>query len=246
MEDVSAMEVRCNLRMEELAWILQQPARDGQLAGGEGRSAEAEEGGGNGGGGVNGHAVNAGSVNGHAVDDGAVDDGADGDGDAEVIAVAVESDYRLPPTPATIVYRLGEREFTWEGVLSRYDGLGVDEQTRTVPCRITVEEPRSTVRGDSGGARGPRSLLRGMFVKVIVHAVSEGELLSIPEQAIRPGNRVWLIEDGELAIRKAQVVRLMGEQVLVEPGTISEGDRVVTSPIAAVTEGMELREQVTE
>ena len=53
-----------------------------------------------------------------------------------------DSGYHIPQTPVTVIYRLGGREYAWDGVLSRYDGLGLNERTRTVPCRVVVDQPR--------------------------------------------------------------------------------------------------------
>lgn len=211
IEDVSAVEVRCNLRMEELNWIWQQPA---QAASGNAPEAIGP----------------AGNLQ---LDETAADD------------------YRIPPTPATITYRLGGKEYAWSGVLSRYDGLGVDEQTRTVPCRVTVADPRAvTIPGTSvaGAVGGPRALMRGMFVSIELHARPATALLSLPERAVRPGNVVWVVRDGRLHIRQVHVARLVADAVLLAAGdgVLQSGDRVVVSPIAAVREGMAIREQAPQ
>ncbi|TWU03927.1 HlyD family secretion protein [Neorhodopirellula pilleata] len=42
-----------------------------------------------------------------------------------------ENAYELPPVPVTIEYERGGRTYAWDGVLSRQDGLGLDQSTRT-------------------------------------------------------------------------------------------------------------------
>ena len=39
-------------------------------------------------------------------------------------------------TPATVEYSIGDAVFQWGGVLSRQEGRGLDEKTRTLPCRV--------------------------------------------------------------------------------------------------------------
>lgn len=54
-----------------------------------------------------------------------------------------ERGYQFPKTPATVIYRLGDEEFAWKAVVDRYDGAGIDSQTRMVPCRVHVDDPTS-------------------------------------------------------------------------------------------------------
>jgi len=103
--------------------------------------------------------------------------------------------YALPRVPVTVVYPFQGAEFLWDGVLWRYEGLGLDEPTRTVPCRILVENPRVVRRGDTPEAwrmpSQPPALVRGMYVNLRLHTMPGIRLLRIPEQAIQPGNWIW-------------------------------------------------------
>src|SRR5690606_21217430 len=51
-------------------------------------------------------------------------------------------DYQLPQIPATITYELGGQQYVWQGQLWRYEGIGLNEKTRTVPVRILIPHPR--------------------------------------------------------------------------------------------------------
>ncbi len=218
IEDTSAVEVKCNLRMDELFWIWQQTA----------------------------------SV-----------------GDAQIEREA-KVDYQIPRTPATVVYELGGREYTWKGVLARYDGIGLDAATHTMPCRVVVDSPRKVTVGGSSDARatasGPPALLRGMYVTVKIHATPRVELLSIPEQAVRPGGRVWCArpkkvdpaadnpgpsagergqEPAVLRIVTIKVIEYIDGMAIVDAGSnqLAAGDKIITSPLAVAEEGMAVREQ---
>ena len=197
IEDTSKVEVRCNLRMDELFWILDQ--KHGNLT-----------------------------------------------------ALDNINSYQLPRTPATVEYSMAGRTYAWEGVLARYEGIGLDQDTRTVPCTVVVEEPSKSCRVVDGkkvdcqSRQGPSALVRGMFVKLFIHIRPETPLLRIPELAMRPGNLVWRVRDGKLSVVPIQVVNSMGGWAVIQPkieGQLVSSDRVVVSPLAVVEEGMAVREQ---
>lgn len=194
IDDTSAVEVQCNLRVEELRWIWQQETFT-------------------------------------SID----------------TAATAESDYRLPQVPARVTYRLGDRQFHWEGTLSHYDGSGLDERTRTVPCRIRIPNPRvAAVTADAQfQSAGPPALLRGMYVGVQLETRPPQPLLRVPERAIRPGNVVWRVVGDHLEVERVKVARLIGDMALLEP--TAEGlqldDRIIISPLASAIEGMAVREQ---
>ena len=58
---------------------------------------------------------------------------------------------------------------------------------------------------------------------------------------LRSGDRVWIVDgDGLLRIREAQVVRAMQERILAYVDMAHE-DRIVTSQLNGVTDGMQVR-----
>ncbi|MFM8633676.1 MAG: efflux RND transporter periplasmic adaptor subunit [Planctomycetia bacterium] len=157
----------------------------------------------------------------------------------------------LPPTPATVVYSLGDRSYQWQGILSRQEGRGLDEKTRTLPCRVTVPAPDAVTAIDRYGAAmpqlpagSPRALLRGMFVHIRVHVEDGAELVSIPEEALRPTGEVWVMRDGRLVILQPRPLAIRDRRVVFD-GTESgllPGDRVVTSQLARPRDGLEVVE----
>lgn len=197
LEDTSAVEVKCNLRMEDLYWLWAQAAAGG----------------------------------------------------SEQPTNSPTRDYQIPRAPVTVSYELAGRRYLWDGVLSRFDGIGVDEQTRTVPCRVLVDDPREVrVEGSGAGPVGPPALVRGMYVTISVHAQPQMTLLEIPQQAVQPGNVVWHVTDGRLMIRRLRVADSTDEVVLVyaEASGLQAGMRLVCSPLALATNGMSVREQKQE
>jgi RND family efflux transporter MFP subunit len=148
----------------------------------------------------------------------------------------------VPATPATVTYELMGRRFSWEGVLTRYDGAGLEERTRTIPCVIVVENPGAPTSDapDAALIAGPRELLRNMFVEVRIHANPDLELFSLPERAIQPGKRVWFVEDGKLVSRAVDVVEVQEGVAVIDGrrGGVAAGAQAVVSPLVNPADGM--------
>lgn len=154
-------------------------------------------------------------------------------------------------TPATVVFTVGDAAYEWKGVLSRQEGRGLDEKTRTLPCRVLVADPRGVTALDRYGvplaalpAGAPQSLLRGMFVEVRVHVDTTEPLVSIPEEAQRPSGEVWVMREGRLVILHPRPVQVAAGRVVFEAAAsgLLAGDRVVTSQISQPRAGMEVVE----
>ena len=197
IEETSAVEVRCNLRMDELCWIWSQV---------EGRESPEPD-------------------------------------------TSAQLEYQIPETPVTVSYRLAGQEYTWDGVLWRYDGIGLDERTRTVPCRVLVNAPRDvsvrTPVGRMEPSGGPPALVRGMFVNMEIHTQPKTDLLKVPEVAVQPGNRVWRVRDSRLHTVDVHVVEIDGGSAVlrVDANLLSAGDAVVVSPLAEAIDGMIVRQR---
>lgn len=158
-------------------------------------------------------------------------------------------------TPATVVFTVGDSAYEWKGVLSRQEGRGLDEKTRTLPCRVLVDEPRAVTALDRYGATlpqlppgAPQSLLRGMFVQVRVHVDATEQLVSIPEESQRPSGEVWVMRDGRLVILKPRAVQVAGGRVVFDSASsgLLPGDRVVTSQLSNPRDGMEIVEAANQ
>lgn len=153
-------------------------------------------------------------------------------------------------TPVTVVFTMGEVAYEWKGVLSRQEGRGLDEKTRTLPCRVLVADPRGVTAVDRYGsampelpAGAPQTLMRGMFVEVRVHVDSAESLVSIPEEAQRPSGEVWLMRNGRLVVLKPRPVQVVGGRVVFEAGSgLEPGDRVITSQLTHPRNGMDVAE----
>ena len=205
IEDTSAVEVRCNLKMDQVTWLW--------------RQASAVE-----------------------------------------SSTSPQAGYQVPATPVTVRYRMSGHEFLWPGILSRYEGIGLDERTRMVPCRVLVTDPRGTPSGDKplDSDPLPPPLVRGMYVSMTLHISPNVPLGRVPEIAVRPGKTIWVVRDNRIKIiRDVRLVELIdgpstsglaSKQWLVElAGTeLRPHDEVVVSPLNFVTDGLEVRRQKNE
>ena len=168
------------------------------------------------------------------------------DGQASVGDLA--GSYHLPPVPATVKYTRAGRTYLWEAVLSRQDGLGMDQRTRTMPVRVLVNEPlASTVENYDSEARSI-ALVRGMFVLVDLHCQPQQALLTIPEESLRPGKTVWLMEDEKLAIRPVQIIRIENRVAYIDSrnATLGPNHAVISSPVPGAKEGLAVTTQVAK
>jgi hypothetical protein len=100
---------------------------------------------------------------------------------------------------------------------------------------------RLVVQVDEPYADETAPLMVGAFVEVAIGGAMVEGVRSIPRLALRSGNTVWTGgPEGVLRIRPARVVRAAGEQILVYVD-MAPGERVITSQLSGVTDGMKVR-----
>ncbi len=162
-----------------------------------------------------------------------------------------ESEYDIPDLPVLVTYKLGGRTFGWHGQLARYEGVGLDEKTRTIACRIVVPEPRSVLEvldndNDSlvAASDGPPVLVRGMFVNARIRTQPTAPMLRVPEAVVRPGNRVWLVRDGHLDIVTVVIAATKEGDIILDAKAsgVSAGERAVISPLSQPVDGLAVKE----
>jgi len=208
LEDTSAVDVECSLRMDDLYWLWSSNSAavadtpNSEFAHSELGPDEAQE-------------LDRGDV-GHL--------------------------FEIPTADATVTGEVAGQLFHWNGRLARYVGDGVNRKTRTVSCRVTVDEP---IRADPGD--GPPTLMRGMYVTVTLNVTPQIELLRIPTRGIQPNGQVWTVDNGLLRVHSAEPAKVLPDSVLIraESTELKPGDRVVTTQLVAPMDGSRVREFVT-
>jgi multidrug efflux pump subunit AcrA (membrane-fusion protein) len=155
--------------------------------------------------------------------------------------------YEIPHAKAKVIYSVAGQQYGWQGsdsgsdapFLSRFEAAGLDDRTRTVPCRVEVPNPRRL------NGEGPRTLVPGMFVEVVLEVKPRVPLLGIPEKALQPGQQVFTVEKGRLRVhRNLQVARVIDGMVWIRPSkdtSIAPGDELVVSQLPLATDGMTVR-----
>ena len=152
---------------------------------------------------------------------------------------------------AKVLFTLGDRVYESDGLLSRQEGRGIDEKTRTLTCRVIVPDPTAVVALDRYGAPmpdlppgAPGSLLRGMFVEARVKVDPPVKLVSVPQEVVRPSGDLLVMRDGHLVILRKSPYQLGKGTVVDEqgPSGLVAGDRLVSSLISNPRDGMALAE----
>ncbi len=119
---------------------------------------------------------------------------------------------------------------SWQGRIMRALGE-LDTRTRMVPVVVRVDKPFAT----------QPPLSPGMFVKVDIEGKTLNDSYLLPRVALRQGGLVWVVDDaGVLSFRKVDVARTYGTQTLIRSG-LSNGEKVVTTQLQAVSDGMNVR-----
>jgi|GEM_PF-229292 len=142
--------------------------------------------------------------------------------------------YSIPPTPAVIEYEvsgMGGRTYRWNGTLVRYDGIGMDSRSRTVPVKIEVEQPDRLLRpdGTESQSASPSALVRGMYVSVRLLIKPQTPLVAIPSNSIRPGNRVWQFEADPSVLTETSASEAAGESTPVAEAIPAANDPAAKS-----------------
>ncbi len=123
----------------------------------------------------------------------------------------------------------------WSGRIVRTEGE-IDPRTRMIHAVAQVEDPYG---------RGPGTGRPPLAVGMFVHAEIQGEMARgvavLPRAALRGETQV-LVVDGEdrLRFRDVEVLRRTETSVIIRAG-LEDGERVCLSPLAAVTDGMQVR-----
>ena len=120
----------------------------------------------------------------------------------------------------------------WEGHVHRVEGA-LDEITRTLRVIVRVEAPYDTERGG-------QPLLIGSFANVEIEGRRLERFFSLPLDALREGNQLWMYKNGKLSVRNVSVVQIFENTVLVDGG-INDGEVVITTRLAFVVDGMHVR-----
>ncbi|MGY8748684.1 MAG: efflux RND transporter periplasmic adaptor subunit [Pirellulales bacterium] len=175
---------------------------------------------------------------------------------ADTTSESPTDDAGVPKTPVTITdpdlinLGLAGGDPSWVGNLVSVNGSGRDESTRTIPCRIVVEDPIWPPKDIDPPqyVNSPKfRLVRGMYVKLemsIKVSASEGDskYYKIPSDALSDtGETLWAVDDsdpdqiGQQVLHKIDVEvvdRNAGTDysIIRKPDDLPEHFKIITSP----------------
>ena len=140
------------------------------------------------------------------------------------------------PKVQVSIANLGGGE-TWNARVARIKA-NIDEKTRTLP--ITVEIGEEGGQTQTVSDTDPLMVLKpGTFVRCEILGQTHENIFEIPRYLLHQENRLYLVRDKKLVIQRVTVLRKYEDNVFIAGG-LSDGDKIVSSPLPAAVDGMAL------
>lgn len=118
------------------------------------------------------------------------------------------------------------RHLTWQGKIVRMEAQ-IDTASRMVHVIARVKNDDQEV-----------PLTVGLFVKAEIDGLQVDDIVVMPRNAMRTGNRVLVVDaDNKLHFRDIDPLRLYRDEVLIRGG-LEAGERVCVSPLQTAIDGM--------
>ncbi|HBU78695.1 MAG TPA: efflux transporter periplasmic adaptor subunit [Muricauda sp.] len=127
-----------------------------------------------------------------------------------------------------------------EGYLDRQIGA-LDNQTRLARVLVRVDDPLAT----SDELQGAPKLMIGTFVEVNIQADSIPNVVRLDRDLIRSNQTAWVMKDNLLEIRELDIILTDNQHAYIKSG-LEDGDKVVSTNLSTVTNGVELRTRSEE
>lgn len=155
--------------------------------------------------------------------------------DADIAALGIPIGYEAAPGDGLQVRLTADvagLKRQWQGKLVRLDAA-LDPRTRTTFGTAEVRNPFAGV--DDAMPMAP-----GLFVSAAIEGRPLSDVLAIPAAGLRAGGRVFIMNNEDLLeVRSVRVAHATNEIAYLSSG-VSEGDRVIISPIRNPVPGMAL------
>jgi RND family efflux transporter MFP subunit len=134
---------------------------------------------------------------------------------------------------ATIKQRIGAQDVEREARVLRLLG-SLDPVGRMAQVILEVKDPLHLQEGSG------LPLLLGAFVQVEIQGQSLEGVYSLPNRALRTGDKVWVVDaEGKLVIKPIEVAWSYEDRSLVRG--LAAGDKVITGRLSTPVQGMALR-----
>lgn len=134
----------------------------------------------------------------------------------------------------------GDPQTEWQGRIVRSLGE-IDPANRMATVVIAVDDPYQL----KGGPGSP-VLYNGQFVEIILLGKQLGEIISIPRDALRSEQQVWIADaENRLRLRSVKLLRREQQQLLLESG-VEDGDKLILTTLSGAADGLLLRPVLQE
>ncbi|MEO0636279.1 MAG: efflux RND transporter periplasmic adaptor subunit [Pseudomonadota bacterium] len=142
-----------------------------------------------------------------------------------------------PQVNASVETDFAGRRYGWDARIARVERR-IDDQTRTIDVTLVLANPdQGSALGHSGDAI---PALLNAYVDVSLSAPADGNVFVTGAQSIRNGNQVLLANEGRLSVQRVQVLHRDGANVYFQSPELEPGAEIIISPLASVTDGMEI------
>jgi RND family efflux transporter MFP subunit len=125
----------------------------------------------------------------------------------------------------------GAKSWQWQGYISRVLP-DADAKTAMIKVVVTVPQPNRKQTG-----KPPLTI--GSNVEAVIDGNMMSGLISLPKEALKEGDSVWVVKDGVLAVRNVTVAAFGENNVFVSEG-ISSGESAVITRLNGVVDGMKV------
>ncbi|MFK8012526.1 MAG: efflux RND transporter periplasmic adaptor subunit [Marinicellaceae bacterium] len=129
---------------------------------------------------------------------------------------------------------IGDKNHNWQGKIVRTNA-SIDQESRLIYAIAEVKDPYGA------GADNNTALAVGMYVSASIQSNKTQDTLVLPRLALRSNNKVYVVNDeSKLEIRIVSVLSTNEKYVHISSG-IKAGEKVVTSTVPIVSEGMDVK-----
>ncbi len=142
----------------------------------------------------------------------------------------------LPNGSVLLTTELAGKKLSWQGRISRTESI-VDTRNQLLYAVVEIDKAQAKNTTDDLNA----SLLApGLFVRAVIKGRQLTDIVVLPRTALRFGDEVWLLDDGNL-LRKQKVNVLHKDEtyVYIDAG-IEEHKKVIVSALDFAVDGMAL------
>lgn len=121
--------------------------------------------------------------------------------------------------------------YQWRGKLTHIEA-NIDQATRMVHATATLDNPYDTANTSNG-----MPMAVGLYVDAHIQGRQVDQMITIPRSALRPGNRVFIIDNDTLQVADVTVAHSNEEKAYISQGLVA-GAQIITSPIRNPIAGM--------